>query len=109
MQGEGKDGFEGQRASTAPPDAERRVLCRDHCRECGRHFSSTSAFDLHRRGSFRKGTRRCVDPTKVRTKSANTSLTAKSEDGFCEIGLAVVQRGVTVWQIQAASEKTWGQ
>lgn len=33
---------------------------RAHCRSCHRTFSRDSVFDMHRRGSFRDGSRRCL-------------------------------------------------
>jgi hypothetical protein len=36
------------------------VNCNAHCRSCGGHFSSTSAFDRHRVGPW--DDRRCLEP-----------------------------------------------
>jgi len=37
--------------------------CKAHCRSCGRHFTSTSAFDRHRTGPW--DDRSCADPSSV--------------------------------------------
>jgi hypothetical protein len=42
----------------------RTPRCTSHCRGCDRHFAGDAAFDLHRRGSFVKNTRHCIDPAK---------------------------------------------
>lgn len=36
------------------------ATCRYHCRECGRHFSSLNAFDVHRVGPW--SARQCAEP-----------------------------------------------
>jgi hypothetical protein len=62
-----------------------RVTCKAHCAKCGRHFSGTSAFDLHRvgdHGSNDPETRRqCVSPLDLDPPR----LEALSEDGWCEV------------------------
>jgi hypothetical protein len=38
------------------------------CRACDHIFSSVKAFDLHRTGSFKKNTRRCMSKEEMRAK-----------------------------------------
>ena len=81
-----------------PKQRVRTVTCRFHCGGCERHFSSEEAFELHRAGSFQKGTRHCRAPETV------GKLVAKSEDGRCDIGYSHAVAGITVWQTLAASQ-----
>lgn len=92
---------------SSPQTAQRTVTCQCHC-ECGRHFASLLAFDLHRPG--RTGQRKCVDPRTVLT-DGKRRLVEKGTDSECRVsifekatGNPVIQRGVTVWQtVEAAS------
>ncbi|MGY4869789.1 FDXHR family putative zinc-binding protein [Mycolicibacterium elephantis] len=44
-----------------------------HCSACHETFSTVSAFDKHRAGSYAADTRRCLPPTSVGLVSANRS------------------------------------
>src|ERR1039457_7336352 len=61
----------------------RRTTCKAHCAAGVRHFSGTSAFDLHRTGdhgsSDPETRRRCVSPLDL------ARIEVLSEDGWCEI------------------------
>lgn len=65
--------------------AKPRVTCKAHCASCGRHFSGTSAFDLHRTGDYGSNDpetrRRCVSPLDLDP----SRLEVLSENGWCEI------------------------
>lgn len=61
--------------------------CNAHCRECGGHFSSTSAFDRHREGPW--DDRRCGDP--------EDHARLYSYTGDCDIAGAEDKKGITVW------------
>lgn len=65
--------------------------CQNHCNGCGAHFKSVRAFDLHRSGSYQKGTRRCVAPDRVK------KLVVATDVGVCNL-LSSRQRNVTIWR-----------
>jgi hypothetical protein len=70
--------------------------CKDHCPNCGSHFSSVGAFDAHRAGDHQAGTRHCLDPYDA------DRLAAKDTMGVCDIYPDRVKRGVIVWTLAAA-------
>ncbi|HLG79143.1 MAG TPA: hypothetical protein VFA09_03125 [Ktedonobacteraceae bacterium] len=39
-----------------------------HCRACQHTFTSITAFDLHRSGSYERSTRRCLTEEEMRAK-----------------------------------------
>ena len=54
-----------------------RKLAGDHCRcgQCGEYFNSTFAFDMHRVGSYKKNTSRCLAPAEMRDMGMGVSNT----------------------------------
>lgn len=77
----------------------RRVGCSSHCRACGLHFSSDSAFDAHRAGPM--DARYCVDVHEERDKAGRLRFVARSSDGFCDV---VHVEDVTVWTLRKNME-----
>jgi hypothetical protein len=77
------------------------IICRDHCSKCGRHFTSTDAFDAHRIGSFRdpNDPRRCESPEDLANR-----LEKRAENGACTIR-DDARPPVIVWGIAGAREK----
>jgi hypothetical protein len=69
----------------------RRVCCTYHC-DCGAHFASLAAFELHRAGSFQKRTRHCIDPEGVKR------LVVKTEEGYCDLKRGEPSGNATVFQ-----------
>jgi hypothetical protein len=68
------------------------IFCKAHCASCGSHFRSTTAFDLHRAGSHRQGTRHCLDPDDV------GGLVLRTDSGRCEIYPDRLMDGVLIWR-----------
>lgn len=65
--------------------------CRFHCASCDRHFTSLSAFDLHRQGDY--DSRHCADPAE------DQRFVLRADDGECRICAAVI-RGIDIWGIE---------
>lgn len=98
--------IEPAEAPRGPQATQRRVLCGYHC-DCGRHFASLTAFDLHRPG--KTGHRKCVDPATVFT-DGKRRLVPKGTDAICRLtrfdkvtGESIDVVGVTVWQTVEAA------
>ena len=70
--------------------------CVSHCCACGSHFSGDRAFDAHRAGSHRDGTRTCLDPIDARDASGRPMFMARSEAGRCAMRGRELD-GITVW------------
>lgn len=68
--------------------------CQFHCGACGRCFATLAAFDLHRSGSFPKGSRRCREPERVRTRSGEARMIVVKRADRCSISKL---RNVQVW------------
>lgn len=65
--------------------------CGYHCRDCGRHFVSLTAFDKHHTGPLAK--RRCGDPA---------DLEMVSTKGVCQIAGPKKQEG-DIWTTRSLS------
>ena len=72
------------------------MRCVAHCCACGSHFSGDRAFDAHRIGSHREGTRACLDPIDARDANGRPMFMAKTEHGRCTISGRELD-GITVW------------
>ena len=72
------------------------MRCVSHCCACGSHFSGDRAFDAHRTGSHRDGTRTCLDPIDARDANGKSMFTARTEAGRCTVRGQDVD-GITVW------------
>lgn len=79
-----------------PPKNREALRCQAHCSGCGACFSSDSAFDRHRGGSFHEGTRCCWP------EDAEDRLLILREDGICEIGHFPPRIGVRLWGVDAS-------
>jgi hypothetical protein len=78
-----------------------RRPCKYHCGECGRHFSSLDAFDLHKHHNA-AGWPHCVDPVYVVDRKGTQRLEVASTDGQCNIYDRQV--GVTIWTVAGSRE-----
>jgi hypothetical protein len=86
---------------------ERTVHCTTHCRSCGAHFSSTAAFDAHRKGPI--DARYCEHPNDVVTLAGEARLGIKSAAGVCDVASpSSPQVGVTVWALAASLDGSAG-
>jgi hypothetical protein len=88
---------------TAPqPTGHRRCLCRHHCSECDRHFSSLDAFDSHRTGSYDAPAgslegRRCVSPEYIEGESF------EEIPGICKMRGS--ELAANVWRLSEAADE----
>lgn len=70
--------------------------CKNHCSQCGTHFTSVAAFDLHRGGSFEKG-RRCRRPDSI-VRGGKQALVVVEPHGSCEMyAPRLVEKDVEIW------------
>lgn len=74
---------------TRPPTVR---TCKYCCSGCGCHFVSLQAFDAHRGGSFREGTRHCWP------EDAENRLSIVREDGACLMDADNPKIGVRLWR-----------
>lgn len=72
----------------------RRVVCRFHCQACHGHFSSLNAFDTHRAGDHRDGSRQCLEPLD------DDRFATVASDGRCDM-YAVSKVGLAIWTLAA--------
>ena len=89
-------------ASQRTTRATRRCSCRFHCSDCGRHFTSIKAFEMHRQGSFDAPRlsldgRRCVNPEHDERERY------EQVPGVC--GMYAKTERATVWRLAEATEK----
>jgi len=59
--------------------------CTHHCSVCKGHFSSLTAFDAHRRGSFEPNDRRCVDLEQYEVQEPKTAGKFGYRNGVCQL------------------------
>lgn len=50
---------------------------KNQCSGCSRNFTSMSAFDRHRAGSYSKNTRRCMTPDEMRARGLEQKASGK--------------------------------
>jgi hypothetical protein len=90
------------------------ITCKNHCSACGRHFSSTAAFDRHRRGSYQDG-RYCIEPgvdDEAFEKTGEWIFEALSTSGECRMyddgSGRNIKRGVIVWTLRKTpAQREW--
>lgn len=85
----------------------RHVYCQAHCSACGRHFASTSAFELHRVGTFEPLTRHCESPHDLLSEDEEMRLELRTDDGRCLIypRADAEREPVSVWGNAGARER----
>lgn len=88
-----------------PRGRHRRITCRCHCRDCGRHFASLDAFDAHRHGRFatrQQGLdgRHCVGP--------ENNDRFEPVLGTCAVA-GPQPSGGAIWRLTAAAQRVRGQ
>ncbi len=101
-------------ARIIPATGARTVVCRNHCSVCGRHFSSTKAFDQHLTHDEDRWPR-CLDPSRddecMDRRTGESKFGALAVDGECRMYPPNVERPVVVWalvgSVEAAREQ-WG-
>ena len=72
------------------------MRCVSHCCACGSDFSGDRAFDSHRSGSHRDGTRSCRDPIDAKDANGKPMFVPKTEAGRCTMRGRELD-GITVW------------
>ena len=78
------------------------TTCTNHCSQCGRHFHSVKAFDVHHDHDA-NGWPVCLDPLDLEDRDGKPRLEALTTVGECRM-YAVTQTGVTIWTVTGSRE-----
>lgn len=72
------------------------TTCTNHCSQCGRHFHSLEAFDVHH-DHDETGWPVCLDPLDLLDRYGKERLVALTDDGECRMYPPDAERHITIW------------
>lgn len=86
----------------------RVTTCTNHCSQCGRHFHSVAAFDIHL-ARDETGWPVCLDPIDLEDRDGRPRLEVLSTEGECRMyddGSGTnIKRPVMVWTTAGTAER----